>query len=161
MILVVEHLVLGAALPYGQVFATRLHFLCHVEDTAVATLANLIFQFQGEIAELVGKDEVTTALGLSFARARPLEVDSTVCALPACRYIGLAIATPSLQRGAVVKHIIAVLILGILGEVHLGILYNFILGHGCFSLSRRVLFVLAVLTAAAVTLALLLVAGSQ
>jgi hypothetical protein len=108
---IVEHLVLRARLPDGEVVTIlTLSLLGQVEDTGITTLADLILALESEVLELVSEEKVATALYLSLASTATHQVDAAVNTLPTCGNSVLTIATPTVETGAIVKNIISLCI---------------------------------------------------
>ena len=154
MVGVVEDLVLAARLPDRQIsFLAVLvgrHAGCHgltgeIEDTRVATLANLVFEIELEVLELVGEDEVAAACCLSFTRSGAFQMDGTVLNAPALWRLSHAVAAPSCEIIAVEKCDIPILVNRIFADVNVLLVDNLEVrvARGC-----RVLRACALVTAA-------------
>ena len=150
---VVQHLILRAALPDGEVIALGVFgFLGQIEDAGVAALAYLVLTLKGEVGELVCEEQVAAALCLSLTCAASLQVDAAVGALPALWHSVHAVAAPSVQAGSVIEDIVVLGVLLQLGQVVLLVFYNLRIGcHGYCILG----FVLTVCACLAVAIALL------
>ena len=138
MVRVVQHLVLRRGDVDGLVALVAVlvlggDFLREVEDTGVAALGDLPFEFEGEVLELVGEDDVAALAGLAFAGTGAGEFQATVLDSPAGREFLLAVTAPSLRGGAVEQDDIAFVIDLEIVQVHLGGVDDRVGGNGGFS----------------------------
>ena len=147
--LVVEHLALGAAdvdglivelaavvdglrdgniaslclFGLGSVIVDGSRFLAEVEDAGVAAFANLPFNLELKVLELVSEDDVAAfAVGCAA-----VEVQSTVLDVPLAGDVVLAVAAPAVEACAIEEDIVAVLVNLQRAEVNLRVLYNDVL----------------------------------
>ena len=131
MVLVVEHLVLGAGdvdrLDLLLAVLRRGDLLGEVENARVTALRHLPLELELEILELVREDQVAAVARLGFAAARAVELDGSVVDRPARRHLVLAVAAPAVEGLAVEDHVVAVLVLGIGREI-----YRRVVEHGVF-----------------------------
>ena len=91
---------------------------------------HLPFQFEGEVLELVGEDDVAAFAGLAFAGTGAGEFQAAVIDGPAGRKFLLSVTAPSLRGGAVEEDDIAFVIDLEIVQVHLGGIDDRVFGDG-------------------------------